>query len=735
MIKNFKPRLYQETIFSTASQKNTLIVLPTGMGKTNIFLMLAAHRLKQYPKSKILLIGPTRPLIDQYYRVFEKHFDIDKDKMAIFTGFVKPEKREELWKDARIIFSTPQGLENDIISNRIKLEEVSLLGIDEAHRAVGDYAYVFIAKQYHARAKYPRITAMTASPGSELEKINEVLQNLFIEEIEIRNETSPDVRQYIQQLKTKWVKVDFPEEFREVHMFLTDCFNSKMEMVKKYGYISSIQMYSKSKKDLLALQAKLQGEIARGNRDFAVLKSVSYAAEALKVQHAIELIETQGVEPLYKYLEQIENQGYTSKVKAVQNLVRDINFRSALIKTRSLFEKKVEHPKMKELIRIVSEKIEGPDYKIIIFSQYRDTGANIVSALANVSGAKPVLFVGQAKKNGSGLTQKKQIEILESFRNGDYNVLVSSSVGEEGLDIPQVDCVIFYEPIPSAIRHIQRRGRTARLEKGEVIILMTKGTRDEAYRWTAHHKENRMFRILDGLRQKMVFKRIDQNLNKYTAKNEQVKIFADHREKGSGVIKELVELGVNLKLEQLETADYICSARCGIEFKTKEDFVDSLIDGRLLQQVKSLKQNFERPVIIVAGSQDIYSIRNVHPNAIRGLLATITVSYGVPIMYTKNHQDTAQLIVAIAKREQDEFGKDFSMHRSKKHASLREQQEYVVSALPGVGSGLAKPLLRKFRSVKRVVNATEDELKDVELIGKKKAAAIKDVVDSEYEQL
>jgi Fanconi anemia group M protein len=161
MIKNFEPRLYQQTIFATAAKYNTLVVLPTGMGKTNVFLMLAAQRLKQYPKSKILFIGPTRPLIDQYLKVFKKHFEIEDEKLAVFTGHVPPQKRAELWQRCQIFFSTPQGLENDIIAGRIKLEEVSLLGVDEAHRAVGDYAYVFVAKQYMKKSKHPRILALS----------------------------------------------------------------------------------------------------------------------------------------------------------------------------------------------------------------------------------------------------------------------------------------------------------------------------------------------------------------------------------------------------------------------------------------------------------------------------------------------------------------------------------------------------------------------------------------------
>src|SRR3989338_5033937 len=178
MIKDFEPRLYQQTIFATAAEKNTLVVLPTGIGKTNVFLMLAAQRLKHYPNSKLLFIGPTRPLIEQYMNVFKEHFEISENDMAIFTGMVSPEKRSELSKKAKIIFSTPQGLENDIISKKINLEDVCLLGVDDAHRAVGNYAYVFVAKQFMKLSSFPRIIALTASPGSDMDKIQEVCKNL-----------------------------------------------------------------------------------------------------------------------------------------------------------------------------------------------------------------------------------------------------------------------------------------------------------------------------------------------------------------------------------------------------------------------------------------------------------------------------------------------------------------------------------------------------------------------------
>ncbi|MBI5388968.1 DEAD/DEAH box helicase [Candidatus Woesearchaeota archaeon] len=732
MIKNFAPRLYQQTIFATASQKNTLVVLPTGLGKTNIFLMLAAHRLRLYPDSKILFIGPTRPLIDQYKQVFVKHFDLPEDKLATFTGNVSPAKRAELWKTSTIIFSTPQGLENDIINKQINLEEVSLLGVDEAHRAVGDYAYNFIAKQYDKLAKYPRILALTASPGSDMEKIMEVCKNLYIEEIEIRTENDPDVKPYIQEVDITWIPVELPTSFQSIQKFLKDCFRTKLHEIKKLGFIT--REGELSRKDMLSLQGHLQHELAQGNKSFEVLKSLSYAAEAMKVQHAIELIETQGIHSLHAYMEKLMEESRTSKVKAVQNLVMDLHFRSAYTQTKNMFAAEVDHPKLTALKKVLQENLTD-DSKIIIFTQYRDSGAKIMEQIGEIPGVKAGLFVGQANKNGSGLTQKKQLEMMQQFKDGIYNVIVATCVAEEGLDIPQVDAVIFYEPVPSAIRTIQRRGRTGRQEKGKVLMLFTKNTRDEAYRWVAHHKEKRMYRNLADIRSKLkltLSKPKAETLVSYM--DYKPKIFVDYREKGSGVIKELIELGADVRMEQLEIADYVCSGRCGIEYKTVHDFVDSLIDGRLLNQVKDLKHRFDRPFIIVEGIENIYAVRKVHPNAIAGLLATIAVSFGIPLMFTRTTKESANLILATAKREQEEGGLDFNPHGSKKPPTLKEQQEYIVSALPNIGPVLAKQLLKDFSTVKNIINADVEQLKLVEGIGEKLAARIKEVVEKDYEK-
>ena len=736
MIKDFKPRLYQETILATCILKNTLVVLPTGLGKTNIFLMLTSARLRQYPNSKIMLLGPTRPLIDQYFDAFKRNFDIEESKMAVITGLVSPEKRKEIYEKSTIIFSTPQSVENDIITSRIDLKNFSLLGFDEAHRATGDYAYNFISKQYEKKADFPRVIAMTASPGSDLEKINEVIANLNIEAVEVRTEDSPDVKPYVQKVNTKWIEVELTKEMLDIKKFLDDSLKVKLKELKDLDLINSYNVDSMSRKDLLSLSAMLQAKIASGEKQLEYLRGLSLLAECLKIEHALELLESQGISPLHDYLSSIIKESFTTKVKATQNLAKDLYFRSAVALTNTLFESGVEHPKVIRLNELVSEKIIG-DKKAIIFTQFRDSAKRIASSLEKIPNIKPKIFVGQAKKKDTGLSQKKQKEMIDDFRENSFNVLVATSVGEEGLDIPRVDYVIFYEPIPSAIRHIQRSGRTGRLDEGEIFILMTKKTRDEAYKWAAHHKEKRMYDILSKL-SKDVLRKSDKKektepFAKYVKQDEEVVIIADHREKANGCIRELLDMGVKMRVETLDIGDFLLSSRVVVEFKTVKDFVDSIVDGRLLEQLKHLNK-YKKQLIIVEGTEDIYSQRNIHPNAIRGMIATITVDYSIPLVFTKNSLETASFMAVIAKREQVERDKtEFNMH-SQKPVEDSELQEYIVSSLPGVGGTLAKPLLEKFGSVKRVFNASEEALQRIDLIGEKKAKRIREILDKDYKK-
>ncbi len=744
MLKNLQPRLYQETIFGTAAKKNTLVVLPTGMGKTAIALLLAAQRLHQYPQSKILILAPTKPLCEQHVRTFQQHLELEPEKIVLLTGEIAPEKRAKLWQQAQVIASTPQGLENDVINRTLDFSSVSLAVFDEAHHATGDYAYGFIAKQYSQLAQFPRILALTASPGSDMEKIKEVCKALFIEAVEVRTEKDHDVRPYIQQVDYKWLQVPLPEQFQKIQKLLSDHYKAKLEEAKKFGYVHA-RYYNKT--ELLKLQAELHAKLREG-KDFLILKTISILAEALKVQHALELLETQGLIQLQKYLQKLSDESHITKVQAVKNLVASEAFKAAFYLTEQLVQQHVLHPKLEKLKELVQQEVENnKGCKAIIFTQYRDSAVEIVKALTALQLSSKI-FVGQVKKGETGVSQKEQKQILGDFRNGQFNFLVSTSVGEEGIDIPSVDLILFYEPIPSAIRHIQRRGRTGRLEKGRVIILVTEGTRDVAFRWTAHHKEKRMHRILEQMKREFSFLQLGEPMKQISTEGQRQEtstltrfvgtssprpvVLADYREKGNKIVKELIDLGISVKLERLEHADYVLSGRVAVELKTVEDFVGSIIDGRLLEQAKQLRNAFERPVLIVEGIEDIYGVRKVHPNAIRGALAALVAGYGIPVVQTRDNKETAALLAAFAKREQEKDS-SYQLH-SQKPMNTESAQEYIVSAFPSVGPQLAKDLLKQFKTIKNIVNASEEELRQVEGVGEKISKRIKEAVEGEWKE-
>ncbi|MCX6748074.1 MAG: DEAD/DEAH box helicase family protein [Candidatus Pacearchaeota archaeon] len=176
-----KPRKYQEEIFSSCKDKNCLVVLPTGLGKTLISLMLTIDRMTKFPDEKILFLAPTRPLAEQHLKYFKKNLPELFATMELFTGKTQADARKELWQNAEIIFSTPQCIENDLENQLYSLKDVSLLVIDECHRCLKNYAYTKVAQTYNSQAKHPRLLGLTASPGHEKEKINKILENMNIQ--------------------------------------------------------------------------------------------------------------------------------------------------------------------------------------------------------------------------------------------------------------------------------------------------------------------------------------------------------------------------------------------------------------------------------------------------------------------------------------------------------------------------------------------------------------------------
>lgn len=1249
--KALESRTYQEVIAASASGKNTMVVLPTGLGKTAVGILLSANRLDKYPDSKILMMAPTKPLVEQHRESFMKALNISKENFIEITGETKPEERVELYQKGKILFATPQTVQKDLEANRAGLKDFSLLIFDECHRAVKDYAYVPIASDYIKSAENSRILGLTASPGGDKEKIEEVASNLFIENYEIRTEEDSDVEEYVKEKRVNWIKISLTKHFKRVRRHLKDAYRTRLKKLKGFGFVNSTS--NVSKKQLLNLQKKIGAQLS-DEKSPRLFQGISLASACLKLQHGLELLETQGLEPLHKYFEEMKK----DDSRASKSLLKDDDVNNALSVIKWMYNNNKEHPKLEKLKEILEDKIKDKK-NAIVFTQYRKTVDLILEELSEMDNLKPVKFIGQKK----GYSQDKQKEILEEFREGKYNALVSTSlhpeetivvrspkgeisvkeigkfvecfleeknsskvnseweafttngkkssfkpitrvhrhkrknkvlnsylqscgsflvtenhsvysfnssgdhkpakpkektfvnlaleapkiekeieidlakvldrelpeeekekfyftfnglnhsrirmmnserkflnstngkswikkisdesnldsktvsniarrlekrsivtikpmgrkkiisiskrgkrykeflnwfnsnqryykqkyridfesvlespeyfrdfcdlkleraygktsiprflklneelarflgyfvsegsirnrekggelqltshggpikekmeksviqglkmtpkkqpagiliysrlayylikyvfkcgtstegkqippkifsspeniknsfleayfegdgysngkhivlttisrklatglnfllrqlgvkkisirkekrekqhhrdiyrveikeslnfrtleqksgkssyydlvpnalgnkkawkkfsnkysqsiespkcrkksvpeqsssfdfikrneipkkqpdfvydisvegterffggtglaclhnsIGEEGLDVPGVDYVVFYEPIPSEIRTIQRRGRTGRQKAGDIYVLITENTRDEAYYWSSHHKEKKMKNVLEELKEGKK-KEAQKSLDSFS-RGDEIIIYADDRE--DKTIKKFKELDKDIKIrrERLEIADFLISERTAVEKKTSSDFVDSIIDNRLFEQLRELKEQFERPVLLIEG-KSLFGHREVHPNAIRGALASIIIDFQVPILWTSDLEDTVETLITLAKREQKENDKRISIRGEKAPKSTKGLQKFLICGLPSVSGKLAERLLKKFGTPKKIFNASETELKEVEGIGEGKAEKIKNLLEKDYNE-
>lgn len=472
-------RIYQQTMVANALRKNTLCVLGTGLGKTAIATLTIAGILSKNNNKninkKVLIIAPSRPLVEQHYNSLKTFLNIPEDKIVVLTGKIAPAKRQKIWEEGKIFIATPQIVENDIVANRVNTDDFALLIADEAHHTTGNHSYSFVASVFRNKS---HILGLTASPGSNIEKILEVCKNLGIEHVEIRTIDDIDVKEYVQTVKLRPIKVELPKEFAECINLLKQAQMERLKILRDHKIIYSTNV---NKTELLQLQKRIM--VIEDNSKYELIK---IASEAIKLDYAIETLECQGKEAFLNYYERLSSQD----TKSAKAIIKD----SKVLKVAySLRTTELEHPKTEKLLEVVNDvlnKEEGKkekkntkkkntnntnnidnNNKTIIFAQYRDTVEKIVNLL-NSNGIQAIPFVGQSNKDGKGMSQKKQIEAVEKFKNDPaVNVLVSTSVSEEGIDIMSVNFVIFYEPVPSEIRFIQRRGRASRGEGGGVYCI------------------------------------------------------------------------------------------------------------------------------------------------------------------------------------------------------------------------------------------------------------------------
>ncbi len=742
ILTNTEPRVYQQVIFSecVSHSGNTLVVLPTGLGKTVIMAYLTAYHLKIEPKKQILILTPTRPLVHQIKEMLLQFIgNLSSEMVLEISGEIPPSKRKENYPSAKIIVATPQTIDNDLTYDRFAFSNVSLLCIDEVHRATGDYAYVGITRQAKSR-----IIGFTATPGNNPEKILEVCENLRITRVSVTDSSDLDVKKYISTHTPKVVWIELPTQYASVIELLQE-YQDKLIKNLNDGLPGTLDKKLLGKREALGIHQQV---VQLTKQDSSYGELLISSSNLIRIQHLRELVESQGFPQAFNAIQKWKRK---SSSKALRLFLED----PQILSLENIIKKDLTiHPKLQHLIDELNVIHSLPNSKTIIFSNFRDTIRFLHKELSKAN-IQTGIFVGHSStKDDKGLTQKEQLKVIDEFKHGMLKILLSTSVGEEGLDVGNCDLVVFYDSVPSVVRSIQRQGR-GRKRKSRVIHLVTKKTRDEAMYWAIKRKNQQMSRFLkfdlpNLLKDKKPQKlqgTLDQFIPKKTSAEKEIKsidsfplIIVDTRESTSRIPKLLKEYGARLNPKELEVGDYILSNRLFVERKTYSDFVASILDGRMFQSaspgqdsqlVKLARQ--ELPLLILQLESDILE-RQIHLNSIMGAISSIILDFRINVVFTKSDVETATLLYQLAKREQKDSDSTILLPTlGKKEHNIRDIQLFMLAVIPGINIAKAEELLKKFGTIQAIAEADIDELVLVPKIGKKLARRIKAVFSSEDE--
>ena len=505
-------RGYQLDAVRAALGASTLLVLPTGLGKTPVAWMVIAERLRYYQEMSnsegsvpwILVIAPTNPLVIQHRRDAEKWLNVDNEKIIALTGKITPEKRTKMYSGPSIIISTPQIIRNDVKSGILSLSNCVLLVADEAHHSTGKHSMAEVGDLYGDSARNGLVLGCTASPGSTENQVQEVCNRLLIDRIFSRKTTDPELKPYIQNMEIVEIRLPPDETIKKISEPLENILMDLSQRLQTQGFL--VLKGGVSIRSLRESQFRISQAISAGRK--TAYQAARQNADVQRINSLLYLLQGQGINSALKHLERID--ANKKKEDSQARFISMPQVRELLGKLRTMDEL---HPKIPEVKRLVKEQLENdPLSRVIVFASWRDSVSMIIDSLSDLEGATIERFVGQASREGQkGMTQKSQVETLDRFRQGESNVLVCTSVGEEGLDVPSADRVIFYEPVASEIRTIQRRGRTARHSEGDVFVLVSEDTRDVGVRHAAAAREIRMIKVLEKVRRRRRPPRIHPN--------------------------------------------------------------------------------------------------------------------------------------------------------------------------------------------------------------------------------
>ncbi|KAF2001194.1 P-loop containing nucleoside triphosphate hydrolase protein [Amniculicola lignicola CBS 123094] len=507
-------RDYQFNIVARGLFHNLLVALPTGLGKTFIAATIMLNWFRWTVDAQIVFVAPTKPLVTQQVEACFTIVGIPRSETTLLTGNVAPGIRAEEWAKKRVFFMTPQTLINDLKTGIADPKKIVLLVVDEAHRATGGYAYVEVVSFLKRFNQSFRVLALTATPGADVEAVQKVIDGLKISRIEIRTENSLDIRNYVHSRKVEKHVFDNSDEM-EMCMELY-----KQALQKTVNKVASLNAFwSKDPLDLTAygcVQASRswQGGAGQGAPPWQKFMVMNIFQILGSLAFAMDLLKYHGIGPFYMKLKEFRDNGEKSKSTNKKEICEHESFQKLMIRLQTWVHNDdfIGHPKLEYLQEVILEHFvnagEGRNSdaappsqtRIMVFAHFRDSAEDIVRVLKRHQPMiRPRVFVGQSQaKNSEGMGQKEQQTVIDDFKMGKYNTLVATSIGEEGLDIGEVDLIICYDSKASPIRMLQRMGRTGRKRQGKIVLLQMKGKEEKDAEKAKDSYERMQELIADG---------------------------------------------------------------------------------------------------------------------------------------------------------------------------------------------------------------------------------------------
>lgn len=473
---NYPPREYQVAMVKAALLRNTLVCLPTGLGKTLIAAVLMYNYYRWFPEGQIIFMAPTKPLVSQQVEACHSVVGIPETETAELSGTTPSEVRRGIWQRKRVFYATPQTVENDLENNVLDAKRVVLVVVDEAHRAQKKHAYCVVVRSIARVQCHFRVLALSATPGTSLEGVQDVIDNLRVAHVEVRTEEDPDVAPHTHARLVEKVVCEQTSDLQRLSQLVCDMARPVLQRLENAGGLRSSDASVLT--SFTVLQAR-QNNAGRGANftDFLLGQKLVAIHDALKnygpagAAHKVRALEAEAGKTLDRLEAGETNVAHGDRVVA-HFVAQDAAYAAA---RSALANASTEHPKTAKLRSILFDHFErskaaGTSSRAMVFTGTRNSVSEIVAALKDCHSLRCVGFTGQG-----GMKQREQKAVVARFQANEFNVLVATCVAEEGLDIGSVDLCVCYDIVGSPVRLVQRMGRTGRKRTGRVILLVAPG--------------------------------------------------------------------------------------------------------------------------------------------------------------------------------------------------------------------------------------------------------------------